>query len=298
MRSDQALRYLLLKHLWKLRSLAAPDLHAEVAKSLNVERIEGLYVVSWIRHNDPTRIECPADKFLFYKRGDDVTRPKETSLPSASSRDNEEAARQMAAAMLAVSLPLSEGKAVPPLYGDVWRWPLLWTVAAVACFVTSRTPLAFVLAGIAVLEPRLRTYWMYYPLVGAMIVEGSSISAVVVGIALAALTCLGSTTRRARVGALGYVILAYVGWHLRSHPHSALPEWSIFLPTIVIAAFVWTILWLSFEGPRLSILIAPLTAVSFLVDGHLDLALASLSVCLVYAGWLIVPTRLRQNAQP
>jgi len=131
MRTDQALRYLLLKHLWKLRSLAAPELHAEVANSLTVERIEGLYVVSWIRHNDPTRIECPADRFLFYKRGD-VAGPNDLSQPTADARGNEEAARQLAAEILAVSLPLSEGKRSVPLYGDVWRWPFLCAVAAAA----------------------------------------------------------------------------------------------------------------------------------------------------------------------
>ena len=201
----------------------------------------------------------------------------------------------MAAGILAVPLPRSGKGPSVQLYGDVWRWPLLCFIAAAVCFVTSRSLMPFVLAGTAVLETRLRTYRLYFPLMAAVVLGRYQMSAVLIGIALAGMTGLGSTTGRGRADALGYLILAYVGWRAGSDSPAAPPDLSVILPVVLVSACVWTILWLSFEGPRLSILITPVAAVSLLFDRHLDLALAYLSVCVIYSAWLIVRVGLGES---
>jgi hypothetical protein len=293
MRSEHALRYLLLKHLWKLRSLTDPDLHAEVAKSLNVEQIAGLYIITWTRRSESNRIECPADLFGFYKRGD-IPTEQEGSAPRAA-HDNEEAAHRMAAGILAVSSQPSESGRPVGLYYDVWRWPLLCTLAAAASLVPSRSLLLFVLAGTTVLETRVRTYRLYVGLAAALILGGYRSSAVLVGIMLAGITCLGSTTGRGRAEALVYLVLAYIGWRSGPYSNAAVPSLSYILPFALISICVWTVLWLSFEGPRLSILITPVMSVSLLFDGRFDLALACLLVCLIYSAWLVVPVRFSES---
>ncbi len=297
MRSDHALRYLLLKHLWRLRSFTDRRFHSDIAKSLRVEQVAGAYIVSWTHRDGPHRVECPTDRFLFYKRGD-VPDQKGRSRSTPTAHDNEQAARQLAAEILGVPLPPHESRQSVPLYGDVWRWPLVCGLGALAGFVTSRSLLPFVLAGTAILESRVRTYRLYFLLLAALVLGRYTTSAIVVGMALAGITWLGSTNLRGRIDAPGYLILAYLSWHFRPDSHPAPTDWIYILPAMLVATCVLAILWLSFEGPRLSILLAPVLAVSLLADGHSDLSLMYLSVCLVYAAWLTVPMRLRRFSRP
>ena len=70
MNKHQALRFLLLKHLWKLRGHVTAERHRRIAQSLEIERSDSTWIVLWADDGQPKRFEFPLDDVALYVRGD------------------------------------------------------------------------------------------------------------------------------------------------------------------------------------------------------------------------------------
>jgi hypothetical protein len=70
MNKHQALRFLLLKHLWMLRGRVPAERHGRIAQSLEVDRSDTNWVVSWTDEGERKRFEFPLDEVALYVRGD------------------------------------------------------------------------------------------------------------------------------------------------------------------------------------------------------------------------------------
>jgi hypothetical protein len=70
MNKHQALRFLLLKHLWMLRGRVAPERHGRIAQSLEIDRTDTDWVVTWTDEGERKRFEFPLDEVALYVRGD------------------------------------------------------------------------------------------------------------------------------------------------------------------------------------------------------------------------------------
>ena len=70
MNKHQALRFLLLKHLWMLRGRVAAARHRRVAQSLEIDRTDTDWVVTWADEGERKRFEFPLDEVALYVRGD------------------------------------------------------------------------------------------------------------------------------------------------------------------------------------------------------------------------------------
>src|ERR1700749_1550878 len=70
MNKHQALRFLLLKHLWMLRGRVAPERHRRIAQSLEIDRTNTNWVVTWADGGEHKTFEFPLDEVTLYVRGD------------------------------------------------------------------------------------------------------------------------------------------------------------------------------------------------------------------------------------
>lgn len=70
MNKHHALRFLLLKHLWKLRVHVPVDRHRAIAESLDIEKTADTWVVQWTDGGERKTFEFPLDDIALYIRGD------------------------------------------------------------------------------------------------------------------------------------------------------------------------------------------------------------------------------------
>jgi hypothetical protein len=70
MNKHQALRFLLLKHLWMLRGRVPAERHGRIAQSLEIDRTDTNWVVTWADEGERKRFEFPLDEVALYVRGD------------------------------------------------------------------------------------------------------------------------------------------------------------------------------------------------------------------------------------
>jgi hypothetical protein len=70
MNKHQALRFLLLKHLWMLRGRVPAERHGRIAQSLEIDRTDTNWVVSWTDAGERRRFEFPLAEVALYVRGD------------------------------------------------------------------------------------------------------------------------------------------------------------------------------------------------------------------------------------
>jgi hypothetical protein len=70
MNKHQALRFLLLKHLWMLRGRVPAERHGRIAQSLEIDRTDTRWVVTWTDDGERKRFEFPLDEVALYVRGD------------------------------------------------------------------------------------------------------------------------------------------------------------------------------------------------------------------------------------
>lgn len=68
-KKSKALRYLILRHLWKNRGKVEDEVYLEVVRSLSVSRDNGKFLISWTRNSNPFTKEIPEDEFSFYRHG-------------------------------------------------------------------------------------------------------------------------------------------------------------------------------------------------------------------------------------
>jgi hypothetical protein len=70
MNKHHALRFLLLKHLWKLRVHVPAERHRAIAESLDIEKTADTWVVQWTDGDERKTFEFPLDDIALYIRGD------------------------------------------------------------------------------------------------------------------------------------------------------------------------------------------------------------------------------------
>lgn len=70
MNKHQALRFLLLKHLWMLRGRVPAERHGRIAQSLGIDRTDTNWVVTWADNGERRKFEFPLDEVALYVRGD------------------------------------------------------------------------------------------------------------------------------------------------------------------------------------------------------------------------------------
>src|ERR1700748_1168315 len=70
MNKHQALRFLLLKHLWMLRGRVQAERHGRIAQSLEIDRTDTNWVVTWTDNGERRKFEFPLDEVALYVRGD------------------------------------------------------------------------------------------------------------------------------------------------------------------------------------------------------------------------------------
>lgn len=71
MHRDRVLRFLLLKHLWRLRALDSANRREEIARTLAIEPNDsGGYLVRWNADGEESTYRIDASDVVFYRRGD------------------------------------------------------------------------------------------------------------------------------------------------------------------------------------------------------------------------------------
>lgn len=66
---SKALRYLLLRHLWKNRDKVPHEVYLEVANSLSISKENGKYVINWKCKGKPFKTEIAEQEISFYQQG-------------------------------------------------------------------------------------------------------------------------------------------------------------------------------------------------------------------------------------
>jgi hypothetical protein len=102
MKTELALRYLLLRHLKKLEPVVPPPRFQEVTRSLVVRIARDEYVITWESAGEMRREAFPRSAFVFYARGD-----RSDADDAAGNPQNDALAREFASAALGVAAPTS-----------------------------------------------------------------------------------------------------------------------------------------------------------------------------------------------
>lgn len=100
MKNEHALRYLLLRHIYKLKDKLDQKLFHEVAYSLRVN-FNGLrYQIIWSKKGKKFKKIISKNKFDFYRRGD--TNPQSRSISDSLETKNNQRARKITEEILGV----------------------------------------------------------------------------------------------------------------------------------------------------------------------------------------------------
>lgn len=119
-RTVQALRSLLLHHVWSLKDKVDSNLYKEVTTSISIQRNRNNYQISWKRNGEVCFLDVKRRAFEFYVRGDLAT-SKENRV---NSRQNQEYAQKLALLFLGLrdSEESSEKASVSHFPDKVWNW--------------------------------------------------------------------------------------------------------------------------------------------------------------------------------
>jgi len=287
MRTEHALRYLLLKHLWKLRGSVDEQTRGQVARSLAVARgADGAFRISWTRAGDAHRVERPAGEFQFYRRGD-VLLPLDGGVEARTGLPADAAARQLAADMLGVAVAAPAGRPATSLYLDAWRWPTACAIAGAVALLASGDVVQAVFAATAALELAARSPWIWVPFAAALVAASHTLSAIVIAAFLVLVASLATPGRRGWIDAAPFVGMLFLAWSFRADPIVSHGAPAVIAAVAVVSVTAWAVFWLWYEGHRLSMLLAPLLAVTFVFEGRVDLAVWQLTLCTVYSLWLV-----------
>jgi len=126
-KTELALRYLLLRHLERLEGLVPRERYLEVTRSLRVAADgRNSYTVGWQDQGDAHEELFPFDTFSFYRRGD--TQPKNRSAGDDLATQNDELAQAFAAELFGVAAPSRAARPDEPLEAQ-----LSWSMLEMAC---------------------------------------------------------------------------------------------------------------------------------------------------------------------
>ncbi|WP_413203310.1 hypothetical protein [Rhodospirillum sp. A1_3_36] len=242
MNKTNALRYFLLKHLWKNRHLVSPETHREVARSLVIEETETRdWNILWRDGEERRGFVMPRNDVQFYRRGDI------SNATEADGGDFKDVANAFVATAFRIDDPLQVlapegvGRAL-----DVWR-TVLWLAVAVALYVLFDLPMAagVLFAAVMVVEiwapkGKLVLAGLMLPLSFVMGLPGALFS----GLA-APLQFLDTRPdwRRVRTGlhVIGFALGMVVAWRHRETLSLPMIGWAAFpmLGALALALFRW-----------------------------------------------------------
>jgi hypothetical protein len=263
MNRGHALRYLLLKHLWKHREAIVPHRRKAIARSLIVgEASPEAWSVEWNDGIAPGRVEIPINSVHFYKRGDTPT-----SAPADGELDRrtEEAPNDDAVLMVAM---LS----------------LAGTMAVVSATIATDGP-RLAVAGAFLATAMILEYIPRYGRIGGafmmalLVLSGLPLVALVANAAGALLQWLDPDPRW-RTGRVAIHLAALVAlpwwWDAVTYPERY-RQWSIFALIAAWALIVAIVRWVNGSHKRVFPLVFPSICVAFALTGMTSAAVAGLT---------------------
>ena len=91
---SNALRYLLLRHLWINRRKVTNEIYLEVSHSLTISNENNRFMIKWQRNGKSLNVEKDEQEFLFYRQGVDIKDAE--LLPRDTEKKNNLLAQQFA----------------------------------------------------------------------------------------------------------------------------------------------------------------------------------------------------------
>ena len=85
---SQALRYLLLRHIWRAKERVSISIYREVTSSLNVNSIDKGFLVKWINNGKDYEKKYIDSEYSFFNRGDKVGHGDEHSIDYKTNNDH------------------------------------------------------------------------------------------------------------------------------------------------------------------------------------------------------------------
>ena len=267
MNKHHALRFLLLKHLWKLRVHVSAERHRAIAESLDIEKTAVNWVVQWTDGGERRTFEFPLDDIALYIRGD----LGGSRTPFGNDIKNEVLGERFARQALELTGDLDRQAAA----GRFERLGLqLFGCAVILAAMVATASLPALPAVALAAAMSLTEFWFR---------KGKTLNAVL-GIALAAF----GTPAAALIANTGLMVLNFADpdrkWrNYRIAAHLAAAGWAVaafvrhpapvvaavFVATAILAAFVIIYLrWLNGSHFRLYPLVFPLVCAALVWDGQ------------------------------
>jgi hypothetical protein len=293
MNRHHALRFLLLKHLWKLRAHVPAERHRSIARSLEVEKTATSWIVSWTDRGERKTFEMALDDVALYVRGD-----LGTKAPPGSDARNEVLGERFARQALDITgsaAHQTSSSRVERLGYQVFGCALV--AAAMAATATLPGLATVMLVGaMSLMEFWFRRGKTVNAILGvAVAVVGTPASALLANAGLAVMNFADPDPRWrthriiAHLSATAWSIAAFV-----RQPAPAEP-WTMIAAAFIVALTITYFRWLNGSHFRLYPLVFPLVCAGLVWDGQWMPAAIGLAGSIV--GFL-VPRVLAPNVTP
>lgn len=211
MKTEHALRYLLLRHLRRYRDAVPAGRYLEVTRSLAVARERDEWCVSWRDGGTARGARIPTADFVFYRRGD--KRPETRGVDDSIATPNDPRAARFAAEVFGAQP--APPAAAEPLEG---RSGLAWLedgLLALALLVAGQPRLAVFVLLLAAAERRGRRWCAAALLPAAVLAAPAPIGAVATVYAALQWLDPNRAERRLRLGlAAAAALVAALRWLL------------------------------------------------------------------------------------
>lgn len=149
MNRTNALRYFLLKHLWKNRHTVSPEVHRQIARSLTITETEGRdWNIAWQDGDERRDFSLLRSDVLFYRRGDT------SNATAADGQDFREIANAFVSMAFRIDGPIpAPPKFVPGRTIDIAR-TMLWLAAGASLVLFFQLPkaAAILITGLMIVE--------------------------------------------------------------------------------------------------------------------------------------------------
>jgi len=275
MNRGHALRYLLLKHLWKQRHLLEGNRHRAIARSLTVtDSAGGGWFVEWRDGVAPGRFEIPPTTVHFYKPGDS---PQSLAADPRLDRETELAGERFVTAITGVAANPRRGDAV---LGQVLL-PLGGTLAVIAA-MSATAPGRFGVAGIALASAAILEFVPNYgrrlvaPALAVLVFAGLPFVAILAN-GVAALLQWLDPDPRARWIRVGIHAVSVVAVLFRLVRPAAPAGWLVVATLAVWALAVGTLRWIHGAHRRIFPLLLPFVCPALAIEGLANAAICGLA---------------------
>ncbi len=284
-KKESSLRYLLLKHIWFLRSNITPELHREVARSLKIIIADNTTTIRWSYEGKQNSKTIPNDDFVFYERGD----RKDVSPSKTRQAINAERASVIATEMLSLNGAKEPLPAINIGLNPIY-WSILVSIAGIVSFSQSSAPLIFTLLVFAE-----RLFWgspiplMFFG-ISMLIFQGAVYSTLFVNVWLIFLTYM-DTDRRFRYTRIGFYSVTALSCAFLMEL-SPIIKSDLIVLLVIIAANLVVLVWLNLthEAGNMSLMVAPILSIGIALSGS-EFAACVLTIMSIFAALLTSKSR-------